>query len=40
MLTFPYSYNWQKLNNNHKMDEKRSQDYQSVDPEYVTDQIK
>ena len=33
MLTFPYSYNWQKLN------EKRSQEYQIMDPEYVTGQI-
>ena len=37
MLTFPYSYNWQKFNN--KMNEKRSQEYQSMDPEYVTGQI-
>ena len=37
MLTLPYSYNWQKFNN--KMNEKRSQDYQSMGPEYVTRQI-
>ena len=37
MLTLPYSYNWQKFNN--KMNEKRSQEYQSMDPEYVTGQI-
>ena len=36
MLTFPYSYNLQKFNN--KMNEKRSQEYQSMDPEYVTGQ--
>ena len=36
MLTFPYSYNWQTFN---KMNEKRSQEYQSVDPEYVIGQI-
>ena len=35
--TLPYSYNWQKFNN--KMNEKRSQEYQSMDPEYVTGQI-
>ena len=28
-----------KVNNNHKMNEKRSQEYQSMDPEYVTGQI-
>ena len=28
MLTLPYSYYWQKLN---KMNEKRSQEYQSID---------
>ena len=33
MITFSYSYNWQKLN------EKRSQEYQSMDPEYVIGQI-
>ena len=33
MLTLPYSYNWQKFNN--KMNEKRSQEYQSMGPEYV-----
>ena len=38
ILTFPYSYNWQKFNN-HKMNEKRSQEYQSANPEYVTGQI-
>ena len=27
------------VNNNHKMNEKRSQEYQSMDPEYVTGQI-
>ena len=37
MLTLPYSYNWQKFNN--KMNEKRSQEYQPMDPEYVTAQI-
>ena len=37
MLTLPYSYNWQKFNN--KMNEKRSQEYQSMDPEYVTGKI-
>ena len=37
MLTFPYSYNFQKFNN--KMNEKRSQEYQIMDPEYVTRQI-
>ena len=37
MLTFPYSYNWQKFNN--KMNEKRSQEYQSMDPEYVIGQV-
>ena len=34
MLTVPYSYNWQKFNN--KTNEKRSQEYESMDPEYVT----
>ena len=38
MLTFAYSYNWQKFNN--KMNEKRNQEYQSMDPEYVTRQTK
>ena len=38
MLTLSYSYHWQKFNN--KMNEKRSQEYQSMDPEYVTRQIK
>ena len=33
MLTLPCSYNWQKFNN--KMNEKRSQEYQSIGPEYV-----
>ena len=28
-----------KVNNSHKMNEKRSQEYQSMDPEYVTGQI-
>ena len=28
-----------KVNNNHKMNEKRSQEYQSMNPEYVTGQI-
>ena len=31
MLTLPYSYNWQKFNN--KMNVKRSQEYQSMNPE-------
>ena len=37
ILTVPYSYSWQKFNN--KMNEKRSQKYQSMDPECVTMQI-
>ena len=37
MLTFPYSYNCQKFNN--KMNEKRSEEFQSMDTEYVTGQI-
>ena len=37
MLTLPYSYNWLKFNN--KINKKRSQEYQSMDPEYVTGQI-
>ena len=37
MLAFPYSYNWQKFNN--KINEKRSQEYQNMDPDYVTGQI-
>ena len=37
MLTVSYSYNWQKFNN--KMNEKRSQEYESMDPEYVTGSI-
>ena len=37
MLTLPYSYHLQNFNN--KMNEKRSQEYQSVEPEYVTRQI-
>ena len=37
MLTFSHSYNWQKFNN--KMNENRSQEYQSFGPEYVTGQI-
>ena len=36
MLTLSFLYNWQKFN---KMKEKRSQKYQSIDPEYVTRQI-
>ena len=36
-LTLPYSYNWQKFNN--KINEKRSQECQSMDPEYVTGEI-
>ena len=32
-----FSYNWQKFNN--KMNEKRRQECQSMDPEYVTGQI-
>ena len=35
LLALPYSYNWQ----NNKTNEKRSQEYQSMDPEYVTEQI-
>ena len=38
MLTFSYSYNWKKFSN-HKMNEKRSQEYQSMDPEYVTGKL-
>ena len=38
MLTFPYSYNRQTFNN--KMTEKRSQEYESMDCEYVTGKIK
>ena len=38
MLTFPYSYNWQTFSN--KMAEKGSQEYKSMDSEYVTRQIK
>ena len=37
MLTFPCSCNCQKFDN--KMNEKRSQEYQRMDPEYVTGQI-
>ena len=33
----PYPYNWQKFNN--IMNEKRSQEYQSMDPKYVTGKI-
>ena len=33
MLTFPYSYNWQKFNK--KMNKKRIQEYQSMNPEYM-----
>ena len=36
MLTLPYSYNWQKVNN--KLNEKKSQEYQSMGPVYVTGQ--
>ena len=36
MLTLPYSNNWQKFN---KINEKRSLEYQSMGPEYVTWQI-
>ena len=28
-----------KVNNNHKVNERRSQEYQSMDPEYVTVQF-
>ena len=31
------SYNWQKFNN--KINEKRSQEYQSMDPEYISGEI-
>ena len=37
MLTLPYPYKWQNFNN--KMNEKRRQEYQRMDPEYVTGQI-
>ena len=37
MLTLPYPYNWQKFNN--KVNEKRSQEYQIMDLEYVTGKI-
>ena len=37
MLTLSYWYNRQKFNN--KMNKKRSKEYQSIDPEYVTGQI-
>ena len=37
MLTLHYSYNSQKYNN--KMNEKRSQEHQSINPEYVTGEI-
>ena len=37
MLTLPYPYTWQKSNN--KMNEKKSQECQSMDPEYVTGKI-
>ena len=36
-LTLPYSYNWKKFNN--KINAKRSQEYQSMDIEYVTGKI-
>ena len=35
MLAFPYSYNWKNF---HKINEKRSQEYKMMDPEYVTGQ--
>ena len=38
MLTLPYSRNWQQQFN-FKMNKKRSQEYQSIDFEYVTEQI-
>ena len=37
MLALPFSHNWQKSNN--KVNEKRSQEYQNVDPGYITGQI-
>ena len=37
MLPLPYSYNCQKFNN--KMNKKRSQEYHSMNPVYVTGQI-
>ena len=37
MLTLSYSQNWQKFNS--KINKKRNQEYQSMDPEYVTGQI-
>ena len=37
MLAFPYSYKWQRFKN--KMNEKRSQEYQSKDAKYATGQI-
>ena len=37
MLTLPYPYNWLKFIN--KMNENRSQEYQSMDPECVTGKI-
>ena len=37
MLTLPYLHNWQNFDKL-KMNENRSQEYQSVDPEYVTGQ--
>ena len=36
-VNLSYSYNWQKFND--RMNEKRRQEYQSMDPEYVTRQI-
>ena len=36
-VNLAYSNNWQKFN--YKMNEKRSQEYQSMDPEYVTGKI-
>ena len=37
MLILPYSYNCQKFSK--KRNEKRGQEYQSLDPEYVPEQI-
>ena len=39
MLTFPYSYNWQELTTTKWIKKERSQEYQSMDLEYVTGQI-
>ena len=38
MLTILFSYNWQKFNN--KMNKNIKREYENVDPEYVTWQIK